>query len=35
VATWLAAQPVPSPAQPLSSIAALPAPLPQPCGGVK
>jgi cytochrome c553 len=35
VATWLAAQPVPSPAKPLPSIAALPAPLPQPCGGVK
>lgn len=35
VATWLAAQPVPASAQPLSSVAALPAPLPQPCGGVK
>jgi cytochrome c553 len=35
VATWLAAQPVPAMAKPLPSIAALPAPLPLPCGGVK
>ncbi len=35
VVTWLAAQPVPSAAKPLASVANLPAPLPLPCGGVK
>jgi cytochrome c553 len=35
VVTWLAAQAVPAPAKPLASVAALPAPLPLPCGGVK
>jgi cytochrome c553 len=35
VATWLAAQPVPASGAALPSLAALGAPLPAPCGGVK